>query len=155
MSGMGDPTMRHQAAVPVLMLALAAPLAGAEPFDRCGTYIQGLEGCVVFETEGDAMQVQPDLTPPAVGTRARLRGELAQCTSFCFVPCITGAVSSACVPTPVCGADFDLSGTLTPGDIFAYLDAWFAGNLGADYDQSGALSVQDIFAFIAAWFTGC
>ena len=40
-------------------------------------------------------------------------------------------------------------------DIFAFLNAWFAGDPRTDYNHNGALSVQDIFDFIAAWFAGC
>ncbi len=52
-------------------------------------------------------------------------------------------------------ADFDNSGTLTVADIFAFLSAWFAGDMRADFDNSGSLGVPDIFAFLSAWFAGC
>ncbi len=54
-----------------------------------------------------------------------------------------------------CAADFDHSGTLSTLDIFAFLNAWFDGNMRADFDHSGGLAVQDIFAFLGAWFAGC
>lgn len=158
---MRDPTStRAQHANLLFLIAVAATSAAAvpalaDPFDRCGTFVQGLEWCVVFETDGDAVRVRPDLTPPALGTRVRIQGDLVQCASFCFVPCVEGAISSQCLPTPVCGPDFDLNGVLSANDIFAFLTAWFAGNLGADFDQSGALGVPDIFDFINAWFAGC
>jgi hypothetical protein len=55
----------------------------------------------------------------------------------------------------VCGADFDESGSLTVGDIFDFLDAWFVSNPRADFNHANGLSVQDIFDFLSAWFAGC
>lgn len=135
------------------LAALASPSL-AEPFDKCGAWVNGLEGCVVFQPDDNSNRVRPDIASPAVGQRARIRGELINCASFCFVACIQNATATSCAP-PVCRADFDGSGTLAPADIFAYLGAWFAGSLSADYDNSGALAVQDIFAFINSWFAGC
>jgi hypothetical protein len=54
-----------------------------------------------------------------------------------------------------CRADFDLSGTLEVADIFAFLNAWFAGDPRADFDGESGLQVADIFAFLNAWFAGC
>ena len=51
-------------------------------------------------------------------------------------------------------ADFDGSGTITVGDIFSFLDAWFAGSGYADFNDSGGLEVQDIFDYLGAWFAG-
>lgn len=55
----------------------------------------------------------------------------------------------------LCPADFSENGTLAVTDIFAYLDAWFAGDIRADFNYSGALEAQDIFDFLNAWFAGC
>ncbi|HMN40355.1 MAG TPA: GC-type dockerin domain-anchored protein [Phycisphaerales bacterium] len=38
-------------------------------------------------------------------------------------------------------------------DIFAYLNAWFAGT--ADFNRDGVTQVQDIFDYLNAWFAGC
>lgn len=59
------------------------------------------------------------------------------------------------VPTtpPPCPVDFDADGVKTPSDIFAYLNAYFAGDLRADFDQSLSLTPSDIFAFISAYFS--
>jgi hypothetical protein len=54
-----------------------------------------------------------------------------------------------------CAPDFDQNGTLAVADIFAFINAWFAGDVRADFDGSGALGVADIFAFLNAWFAGC
>jgi hypothetical protein len=56
--------------------------------------------------------------------------------------------------TSCCVADFDQSGTIAPADIYAFFEAWFAGNLAADIDGSGVANT-DVFAFIGAWFQGC
>jgi hypothetical protein len=55
---------------------------------------------------------------------------------------------------PGCPGDFDLSGTRTPADIFAFLSAYFAGDPRADFDQNGEREPADIFAFLTAYFAG-
>jgi hypothetical protein len=71
------------------------------------------------------------------------------------------AIGSTCDSNPcapACPADFDHSGDVSVGDLFGYLDAWFAefgafGNgLAADFDVSGDVSVADLFAYLDAWF---
>ena len=128
-------------------------LARAEPYDQCGVYVQGPEGCILFHPDNGGLRVLPELPPPAPGTRARVRGDEQQCASFCFVNCIFGAVVTQC--PGACRPDFDGNGTLNAADIFAFLSAWFAGNAAADFDLSGSLAVADIFAFVSAWFVGC
>jgi hypothetical protein len=65
---------------------------------------------------------------------------------------------SACLaagnPITCCRANFDQLNGLQVADIFAFLNAWFAGDLAADFD-GGGLAVADIFAFLNAWFAGC
>ncbi len=56
---------------------------------------------------------------------------------------------------PSCPADFDQSGDLAVQDIFAFLNAWFAGAPGSDFNLVDGLTVQDIFDFLNAWFAGC
>lgn len=51
-------------------------------------------------------------------------------------------------------ADFDRSGTISPTDIFSYLNSYFAGNPGADVD-GGGLAPTDIFAFLNLYFLAC
>jgi hypothetical protein len=58
------------------------------------------------------------------------------------------------VPAP-CAVDFDGNGTLQVADIFAFLNAWFAGNSQANFNGMNGLQVADIFAFLNAWFAGC
>jgi autotransporter-associated beta strand protein len=54
-----------------------------------------------------------------------------------------------------CPADFNGSGAADLQDIFAFLNAWFAGSPGADFDLDGQTALLDIFAFLRAWFAGC
>jgi hypothetical protein len=44
---------------------------------------------------------------------------------------------------------------LQVADIFAFLNAWFAGAPASDFDHINGLQVADIFAFLNAWFAGC
>ncbi|HYE02174.1 MAG TPA: Ig-like domain-containing protein [Phycisphaerales bacterium] len=59
---------------------------------------------------------------------------------------------------PPCPADFNGSGTVTTGDITAFLNAWFTdlagGTTVADFNGSGATTTADITAFLGAWFQG-
>jgi hypothetical protein len=52
-----------------------------------------------------------------------------------------------------CVADANDDGVVTVTDIFAFLNAWFAGD--GDMDLSGTSTVSDVFAFLARWFAGC
>jgi hypothetical protein len=85
----------------------------------------------------------------------------------CTAPAPAGALyvnsSSTCnsggsTTTPCCYADFNKSGDLSVGDIFDYLNAWFAASpfarIGSD-GTPGPLAVADIFAYLNAWFAGC
>lgn len=61
-------------------------------------------------------------------------------------------MSDPCMPCP---ADWDASGAIGVQDLFAFLGAWFGGDVLADWDGSGALGVQDVFEFLGAFFGGC
>jgi acetyl esterase/lipase len=58
---------------------------------------------------------------------------------------------------PCCNADFNQDGVLQVVDIFAYLNAWFAGDPRAlvSGNTAAGLSVQEIFDYLNAWFAGC
>ncbi len=54
----------------------------------------------------------------------------------------------------VCVADFDCVGGVTIDDIFAFLNAWFAGDPRCDVDHAGGVAIDDIFAYLNLWFAG-
>ncbi len=64
-----------------------------------------------------------------------------------------------------CAPDIDGVPGVAIDDIFAYLNAWFAGCTGqggspcngvnADFDGVGGVAIDDIFAYLNAWFAGC
>lgn len=56
---------------------------------------------------------------------------------------------------PRCPADLDLDGAATIGDLFPYLDAYFARTTAADTDGSGTVTLQDLFDFLGSYFAGC
>ncbi len=66
-----------------------------------------------------------------------------------------GTTTSDAAALTICAADFNCSGTLEVADIFAFLNAWFAGDPRTDFDGINGLQVADIFAFLNAWFAGC
>jgi probable HAF family extracellular repeat protein len=59
------------------------------------------------------------------------------------------------IPTSVCAADFNHSGSLSTLDIYAFLNAWFGGLARADFNQLDGITVQDVFDFLNAWLAGC
>lgn len=78
--------------------------------------------------------------------------------AYAVIGTVPGTVSTqtAFLVTPSrCAADFDGSGTVQVADVFAFVNAWFAGDVRADADGNGTLAVADIFAFLSAWFGGC
>lgn len=64
---------------------------------------------------------------------------------------------SAAATVPCCRADYNKVDGLSVGDIFDYLNNWFASSIDCDYNGNGtaAPSVASIFSFINAWFAGC
>lgn len=54
--------------------------------------------------------------------------------------------------TPQC-VDADGNLVINTQDLFAFLNAWFAGP--ADFNRDGVTDVVDIFDYLNAWFTGC
>jgi hypothetical protein len=70
-------------------------------------------------------------------------------------PNARGIVYLRPAPPPPCAVDFDGMGGVSVQDIFAFLNAWFAGDPRADFDGMGGIAVADIFAFLNAWFIGC
>jgi hypothetical protein len=74
-----------------------------------------------------------------------------------FVSSASACNTGGSTTTPCCYADYNKSGTITVGDIFDYLNSWFAGSLYAKVGgdgTSGTLAVSDIFDFLNAWFAG-
>jgi hypothetical protein len=59
--------------------------------------------------------------------------------------------------TPCCYADYNKTAGITVGDIFDFLNDWFAGRkfaIVAGDGETGQLNVQDIFDFLNDWFAG-
>jgi len=54
-----------------------------------------------------------------------------------------------------CDADFTGDGTLDIFDVFAFLDAFNAGDPAADFTGDGSYDIFDVFAFLDAFNAGC
>ncbi len=48
--------------------------------------------------------------------------------------------------------DFNASGTITPEDLFVYLEHWFANKESADVDGDAMITVWDLFQYLQIWF---
>lgn len=64
----------------------------------------------------------------------------------------SGFVKIAACPRLV--SDYTLDGRLTIDDIYDFLDYWMSVNRFADFDKNGSVQTADIFAFLNAWFAG-
>lgn len=67
-------------------------------------------------------------------------------------------VPDCCQTHSCCSTDIDHNGSVTVGDLFAFLDAWFAeyGQIGdhllADFFPNREVTVNDLFLYLDAWF---
>lgn len=52
------------------------------------------------------------------------------------------------------GIDLDRNGYIDTGDLFKYLDGWFAKDLKTDSNKDGVVSADDLFGFLDKWFAG-
>ncbi|MBY0311704.1 MAG: serine protease [Phycisphaerales bacterium] len=84
-----------------------------------------------------------------LGTHPRVIRLRAGLSNTCSV------VNSAPATLTVCFADFDCNGSLTIGDLFTYLNAWFAGDPRCEVNGVGGLTIEDLFAYLNIWFAGC
>lgn len=109
----------------------------------------------VFNGAGSVCSPNPCPRPTGAcctGT-ACAQATAAACTgTFIGVGTVCGPSGN---PTTCCPANFNQVNGLEVADIFAFIQAWFAGNLAADFDRSGILEVSDIFMLLQAWFRGC
>lgn len=63
---------------------------------------------------------------------------------------------AALAATPwACAAEFDGVVGLSTNDLFAFLNAWFAGSPSANVDGVAGLSTNDVFFYLNLWFAGC
>ncbi|MCC6320680.1 MAG: hypothetical protein IT438_04495 [Phycisphaerales bacterium] len=65
-----------------------------------------------------------------------------------------GGVGSTCTAPTCCQADLDSNG-LSIQDLFDYLDYWFALDPRAEFDLFAGVELGDLFAFLDAYFAGC
>lgn len=97
--------------------------------------------------------------PPPPITGACCTGTACAITTQGACAAVWSGAASTCGgignPTTCCRANIDGQNGLTPTDIFAYLNLYFAGDLRADFDLNGTLAPTDIFAFLNTYFAGC
>jgi hypothetical protein len=67
---------------------------------------------------------------------------------------INSASTGQTVVRALLTADFNADGVRTPADLFAFLNAYFAGEARTDVSGNGVRAPEDIFAFLTLYFTG-
>lgn len=92
--------------------------------------------------------------PPEYGPETQTSGQLAYSMWVAGGRSAPLVMDEATLTVP-CPADFNADGFLTPSDIFAYLNAYFAQNPAADFNGDGFRTPADIFAYLNAYFAGC
>lgn len=55
----------------------------------------------------------------------------------------------------VCPGDVNHSGSITPDDLFMFLDWYHSGDARGDFNGDGRISVQDVFDFLSAYHQPC
>jgi hypothetical protein len=70
----------------------------------------------------------------------------------CVIQNACGSVVSTLIYAGHCYTDFDCNDHVEVADIFAFLRAWFAGDLRADSLNDGVLTIGDIYHFIGRFF---
>lgn len=93
------------------------------------------------KSENEVLFVQW-LIPDAGSPTGEARSAAAQLRFFCG--------SQGC--PPICPADFNADAFINTGDLFRFLDAWFALDQSADHDGSTTVDVPDLFQFLDDWF---
>jgi subtilisin family serine protease len=79
--------------------------------------------------------------------------DAGQIASGALGDCKHDGVPDVC--RPPCTVDFNNSGCVEVGDIFAFLALWFARDTRADFNHDLSVNTADIFAFLGGWFAGC
>jgi uncharacterized membrane protein len=88
-------------------------------------------------------------------------GVLGNCQSVAWsvsatTPCgFTGMSLGVATFETLKPADFNHDGHVQIADVFAFLDAWFAGSASADVNGIGGLTVADVYTFLDLFFLGC
>lgn len=124
----------------------------------CGLTIQ--LSCSGTWTSGGSCTPNP--CAPATGTCCAgatcsvVTGVMCTGVNTVFVPSSNTCNTGGNMLTPCCVADYNHMGGITVGDIFEFLNEWFAQSPHADLvgNGSGLPGVPSIFGFLNAWFAG-
>jgi hypothetical protein len=137
---------------PVFAVRAQAPAGSTEP----AMYLWRRNGSVLGNVAGPST----DLFPTYVNAwtpnlTIAYPSNLATASYDVIVYNSDGCAVSEPIQFHFCPGDFDCSGHATVADIFAFLNAWLAGDPSADYSGSGTNGVYSLSLFIADWFVGC
>lgn len=137
-SGTGAACVTLEAGLVPCIFSMNFAVGGARPVTLMSGVVSGPPGSRTLQ-----MQVGLRVVLPGIGTPW---GEHLVVASI---------RASEVATAPTCRADFNLSGAVEVGDIFAFLSAWFGNDPRADISGDGARTVADIFAFLTLWFARC
>lgn len=168
-AGLSSPACSSQGGTFQGVSSACASVSCPQPAGACCTTTGGCTSvtqavCSIFGgTWAGAFTTCPGAcTPPAGlccrGTTCAAGVAQNNCTPISNVG-VAFASGSSCgtSPTaPCCFADYDKMGGIAVGDIFAYLNSWFASSPYTKFAGDGVAppAVGDIFSFLNAWFAG-
>jgi hypothetical protein len=150
----GDPSFQLLAGVSTISVVNGSLYAGGTLSDADGVTVDGIarwDGSAWHAVGASPLEAGLGVGHLAVLSTHEFQGNLvAAGLSFDDGSTFLATYTPAC-----CRVDFDADGHVAVADIFAFLNAWFAGDSRTDFDNDGHIAVADIFAFLNAWFAGC
>ncbi len=147
------PAATNAAFTPVnnLDLEVVAPLAGTLLGNRFSGGQSTTGGSP--DTLNNVEMVLLNVAPPGEYT-IRVKGTAVNTGTQGYALIITGDVAETelqCSPADLA----EPFGTIDISDVFAFLDAYNAGDLVADLTNDGLIDISDVFAFLNAYNAGC
>lgn len=105
--------------------------------------------CILMVAAGTSIELAAQ--PRSDSTFAGWTG-LGTGTGLCR---FSAAIAGNAVANFRCRAEFDDVPGVGTSDIFAFLNAWFAGDPAADFNGMNMVDVADIFRYLDAWYRAC
>ena len=96
----------------------------------------------------------PDLDNRLIGDIDGFDLRVLRSRSTVAVVTIAGDTMAIRIGSPPASADFNRDGVVNVPDVFAFLSAWFAGDIRAARSGDAACEFEDIAIYLGQWFAG-